>query len=516
MIRILRLSKTSLLGVVVFVLLLTLLPLTDPDYFWHLKTGEYIVDHAGLPAGDVFSHTRAGHPWVLHEWLFEVLLYATSAAFGATGVRVLAATLIVGALALSFTTAERVASAATAWPPLVIGACAFASGMAPRPQLLTYVCFALYLAILLRFKYEHATKPLVALPLVMVVWVNAHAAYAVGIALVLLFTMCEWAAWAYGSVRDPARKQRLVCLSQTLILIVLASLANPGLFERWLYPLQVVGMGVNQIIQEWQSPDFHLFGFQAYLLLVLMFFVASAYGSRKPDLTELALPLFFIVAGYVSKRHVPLTALTLVPFTALALAGGPLTATKTFFFGLKPVRWYMARRSTGLELGNYEYALNWLLACVIPLCISAHIRSDQTKVGRGPDKVLAEDAVNFITAHGLGGKLLNEYGDGGYLIYRLAPHAKVAVDGRADMYGDQFIEEYLQLYQGAADWQAKFKRLGVDLAVLPLDAPIRQLLLENGRFREIYRDKHYSVLQPAAERDPGRVAGRHDPSGLQL
>jgi hypothetical protein len=297
---------------------------------------------------------------------------------------------------------------------------------------------------------------------------------------------------------------------------VLASLANPGLFERWVYPLQVVGMGVNQIIQEWQSPDFHLFGFQAYLLLVLMFFVAGAYGSRKPDLTELALPLFFIVAGYVSKRHVPLAALTLVPFTALALAGRPFSATKTFLFGLKPVRWYMARRSTGRELGNYEYALNWLLACAIPLCVSAYIRSDQAQVGRGPDKMLAEGAVDFIAAHGLGGKLLNEYGDGGYLIYRLAPHAKVAVDGRADMYGDRFVEEYLQLYQGGADWEAKFKRLGVDLAVLPLDAPIRQLLLENGRFRELYRDKHYSVMQPAVARDPGLVADRHDTPGPQL
>jgi hypothetical protein len=508
MIGFLQLSKTSLVGFAVFVLLLMLLPLTDPDYFWHLKTGEYIVGHAMLPAGDVFSFTRAGQPWVLHEWLFEVLLYSVSVAFGDTGVRALAAALIMAVLALSFTTARRLAGTVTAWLPLVIGIFALASGMAPRPQLLTYVCFALYLAVLLHFKYEHATKPLIVLPLVMVVWVNAHAAYAVGIALMLVFTACEWLAWTCRPARDPAEKRRLMRLAQASCLVVLASLANPGLFERWLYPVQVLGMAVNHIIQEWQSPDFHDLNSQAYLVLVLIFFVAIAYGTRKPDLTELALPLLFIVAGCVSRRHVPLAVLLLVPFTALALARGPSAGANAFIRNLKPIRWYMARRSAGQELGNYEYALNWVVAGVVVLCLPAYVHSEQTQAGRRPDRMLVEGAASFIAARGLSGNVFNEYGDGGYLIYRLAPSTKVAVDGRADMYGDQFIKDYLRVYQGAADWQAKFERLAVDLAVLPLDAPIRQLLLENGRFRELYRDKHYSVLQRATAREPARQAGR--------
>jgi hypothetical protein len=435
-------------------------------------------------------------------------LYAVSAAFGDTGVRVLAAALIMAALALSFTTARRLGGAAAAWPPLIVGTYSFAASMTPRPQLLTYVCFALYLAVLLRFKYERATKPLIVLPLVMVIWVNSHAAYAVGIALMLVFTACEWLVWACRPRRDPAEKRQLVRLTQAACLAVLASLANPELFERWVYPLQVLGMEVNHIIQEWLSPNFHQSTEQAYLLLVLIFFVSIAYGTRKPDLTELALPLLFVVAGCVSRRHVPLAVLTLVPFTALALARGPSAAVKAFVRSLKPVRWYMARRSAGKELGNVEYALNWLVAGVIILCLPAYVHSEQTKVGSHPDRLLVEGAAGFIAAQGLRGNVFNEYGDGGYLIYRLAPHARVAVDGRADVYGDQFLKEYLRVYQGAADWQAKFERLAVDLAVLPLDAPIRQLLLENGRFRELYRDKHYSVLQRATAREPARQAGR--------
>jgi hypothetical protein len=297
-------------------------------------------------------------------------------------------------------------------------------------------------------------------------------------------------------------------LTQTACLVVLASLANPGLFERWLYPLQVLGMTVNHIIQEWQSPDFHLLNWQLYLVLVLIFFVAIAYGTRKPDLTELALPLLFVVAGCVSRRHVPLAVLTLVPFTALALARGPFASIDAFVRSLKPICWYMARRGAGRELGKYEYALNWLFAAVIALCMPAYVHSKQTQAGNRPNQVRVEGAAGYIAAQGLRGNVFNEYSDGGYLIYRLAPRARVAVDGRADLYGDQFIKDYMRVYEGASDWQAKFDRLAVDLAVLPLDAPIRQLLLENGRFRELYRDKHYSVLQRAAALDPVRTAGR--------
>jgi hypothetical protein len=492
----LRLSKTGLFGFIVFIVLLALVPLVDPDYFWHLKTGEYIVAHAALPAGDIFSFTRAGQPWILHEWLFEALLYCVFATFGASGVKTLVAALSVATLALAFTAARRASgSAAAAWMPMVAGVLAMAGGMSPRPQLLTYLCFAFTLSVLLGFKYAAATRSLFVLPAVMVVWVNAHAAYATGIALLLLFTACEWLGWLARPVRDPGQKRRLLRLTQASCLTVLASLANPGLFERWLYPFQVLGMTANQVIQEWRSPDFHDIGAQAYLVLVLLFLVAYTYAARKPDLTELVLPLFFAVQGCLSVRHVPLAVLALVPFTALALARGPLAAVGRRVRSSAAVRWYLARAGAGADLGNKEFVLNWLAAGVLAFCLPSYLQGRQADSGRLEGARLPSGAADFVEAHRLGGKLFNRYDDGGYLIYRLAPHARVAVDGRADVYGDRFIEDYLHVYRGGADWRAKFERLGADLAVLPLDAPIRQLLLEDPRFREVYRDKYFSVLQ---------------------
>jgi hypothetical protein len=217
-----------------------------------------------------------------------------------------------------------------------------------------------------------------------------------------------------------------------------------------------------------------------------------------------------VVAGCVSRRHVPLAVLTLIPFTALALARGPFMGINAFVRNLRPIRWYLARRGAGRELGNVEYALNWLFAVAIALSLPAFVHRGQAQTGSPHVQVLAKGAAGFIAAQGLRGNVFNEYADGGYLIYRLFPHARVAVDGRADLYGDKFIQDYMRVYTGASDWQAKFDRLAVDLAVLPLDAPIRQLLLENRLFREVYRDKHYSVLQRATARSPERMASRQD------
>lgn len=492
MMRYLQLSKTGVVGIVLFIVLLSLFQPIDPDYFWHLKTGETIVAHRALPVGDVFSFTRDGQPWVLHEWLFEVLLYGVFAAGGEGAVEVLTVALAMAALALAYGTARRLAgSAAAAWIPTVPAVLVMAGCMAPRPQMLTYLFLALYLRVLLGFKYAGSTRALWVLPPLMVAWVNAHAAYAIGIAMVLLFAACEWLGWAAGPVRDRARKRRLACLTAVACLVVLASLANPGLFERWAYPFQVLGMTVNAVIQEWQSPDFHQFGPKAYLVLVLLFPMAWIYARRKPDLTEAALPLVFAVGGCISARHMPLAVLVLVPSIALALASGPLACLAAWTLGLKPVRWYLARRGAGKELGRREFAVNWVLAAAVVLCLPPFLSGVHAD-GAG---VASRGAADFIAAHGTGTRLFNSYGDGGYLIFRLAPRFKVTVDGRADVYGDHFIDDYLQVYGGAADWKAKFDRLAVDLAVLPLDAPIRQLLLADAGFREVYRDKHRSVLQ---------------------
>jgi len=495
------LTKTRLAYVALFVVLILALPLADPDYFWHLKTGEYIVTQRALPAGDVFSFTHAGQPWVLHEWLFEVLLFGAFANAGSFGVKLLTALLAMATLGVVFVLTRRLGQSAPLAVALVVcGAFVLAGGWTPRPQLVTYLLFAVFLSILLHAKYDGARRALYALPLLMVLWVNFHGGYVIGIALTGLFTGAEWLTYWFGATRTPAQRRRLVELTLIALATLLASLVNPEFVGHWLYPFQVLGMEANRAIQEWQSPNFHAIGPKLYLLLCAVFVLAQIYATRKADLTELLIPVFFLFNGFISVRHIPLAALTLIPFIALVLARGTTAACAARWQGSRLGRAYASATGGGKQLGQgAEGILNWIVLFVIVGMLALYeplLRANAEKQAAA----LPAGAADYVIAHRIGGNMFNGYGDGGYLIYRLAPARKVVIDGRADMYGDKFFQDYQDIYFGTADWKAKFDRLAIDFAILDNDAPIRQLLLAEGSFRQAYRDRRHSVLLRAIPR----------------
>ena len=159
-------------------------PLADYDYFWHLKTGEILVHNLALPAGDIFSFTMHGQPWVLHEWGYQIVLYFVHTLFGDSGIRLFSTALLFGALAISFAPARRLGI-----HPIVIllflllYIVPMVPYTQPRPQVITYICFAYFLKCLLDYKHYAERKLLYHLPLLMVMWVNFHGGYIIGLAL---------------------------------------------------------------------------------------------------------------------------------------------------------------------------------------------------------------------------------------------------------------------------------------------------------------------------------------------
>jgi len=49
----------------------------DPDMWWHIRTGEVIVNE-GILHEDVFSFTVPDNEWITHEWLSQVIMWITS------------------------------------------------------------------------------------------------------------------------------------------------------------------------------------------------------------------------------------------------------------------------------------------------------------------------------------------------------------------------------------------------------------------------------------------------------
>lgn len=488
-IRFLDLPK--LVFIIYLAAMAALLPLADSDYFWHLKTGEYILSHRQLPAADIFSYTQYGKPWELHEWLFEVMLYQARNLAGDWGVKFLTSLLATLALFFAYLAANHLSRNKTAALILLLATMApFSMGISPRPQLVTYLFFSLYLYVLSSCKYFRETRQLFMLPLLMLFWVNFHGGYIVGIALLIVFTLCEWGNYALSGDSSAEKRNRLVLMSKYTLATVLSSLANPYFLHHWLYPFQVMGMNASKnFIGEWQSPDFHDPHTLSFLLLAGVFFTVSIYRRKKPDLTEFVLPAAFIAASFYSQRHIPLTALLLFVFSAGALA----QKLETGALGQKLQFFYSRRLAGGKELGAIEYVMNWLLLAMAILGIWLY--SFMNQAAEQKNLPAAAGAAQFILDSGLKGRMFNSYNFGGYLIYRLYPAQKVFIDGRADLYGDKFIENsYRVIANGQPDWQKALDAYRIDYVVNEHDSSLNAILLASSKFRLVYDDAGSSVL----------------------
>src|SRR2546422_2874055 len=72
------------------------LPGGDPDTYWHLASGKWMVEHGQLLRADVFSSTASGAPYSVGEWLGELAIYGAYVLCGLAGVALLPAAPIPG------------------------------------------------------------------------------------------------------------------------------------------------------------------------------------------------------------------------------------------------------------------------------------------------------------------------------------------------------------------------------------------------------------------------------------
>ena len=496
------LSLRRLGFVVIFLVLLTTMHLIDPDYFWHLRTGQYLFEHQTLPIGDIFSYTYDGKPWVLHEWLFEIVLYCIHSLLGSFGVKLAVSLMVITTLVIVYKTANQILKRPyVAFALTIIFFIPMMGAVSPRPQVLTMLMFAFLMHALIAFKYVHTIRTLWLLPPLMVVWTNAHGGYMIGIALLIIFVACEWLMWIARPHHDVAGESRLKALSWVAGVTILASLVNPYFIRHWLYPFEVMGMKASQeYITEWHSPDFHSWPFQLYLALVLFTMTAAMYRKVRPDLTELVVTLLFVVAGFVAIRHISFAIIALVPFAATTITQLSLTRLLADERVRRLHSSYQRFAHNGKDIGKMEFVLNWVLLTVTVAGLTLYYPVLHEKDAETINKMVPVKATEFIVHAGIDGRMFNTYHYGGYLIQALYPTQKVFMDGRADMYGDKFMEEYLAISQGAAGWKEKFEKYGIDYVVMQRDTPLIQILKAQGNFRLVFEDEINSVLLKDDER----------------
>ncbi len=467
-----RLNARLLFALLLFLGLfaMTLRPVADPDFWWHLRTGQLIAETDAIPRADPFSFTLPGRAWVAHEWLTELVFFGLYKA-GGYGLLIVVFSLIITAafLLVYLRSPGRPYAAGFA---LLLSALASAPAWGVRPQMLSLLFTAAFLYLLDLFQEKGRWQILLPLPLLTILWVNLHAGYFLGFAVIGIYIAGE-AFPALAALlrreRPPLRKASL--LSLALAACLLAALANPNTWRILIYPFETLtSPSMMQFIQEWFSPDFHQPEWMPLAILVLALIAAPALARRPVSLTRVLLAVFLGFAALRSMRHVPLFALTAVPLLAAQLDG--LTAG----------------RQTVRATPRFARWLNPLLLGLALLAIGLRFVSVIQEQPQSEAEMYPKAAADWILENRPEGNLYNAYGWGGYLIWRLYPTYPVYIDGRADVYGDKFIYDYLRVYYGQPGWEETLAAAEVRLVLVEPDSGLAYALRGSPRWQIVHED----------------------------
>ena len=469
----------------------------DPDLWGYLSAGRLFVEQGGVTTHDPFAYTSTGLQWVPFENVAQIALWLAYHHGGPSGL--IALKCLVGGAALYFLF---VAFRATTddpyfWLPLfLLCASALSRFFLFRPQLFTFAYFALFVAVLFRSLLGRRAH-LWMLPIVMLAWANTHGGFVAGLGAVGLAILLR----ASGNIATgPFRPEKTLSGTAALWLVLAACLAatfvNPLGWRLWGYVLTELTHSTNrEYIAEWGPPSLRVDPWSAVALTVLtaalavmVWFVRRRGGSRgTAQAVYWALSCVPLIAmAWVSIRHLPLAAIWTGP--VIALLGATTSVREHSAFRRV---WFAF---TGVAL--LPVALTFAVVYVQPRPLVSADRS--VFGGTHPCGAMA-----FLRAHHLAGHVYNPLWWGSYLTWELYPAIRVSMDGRnISLFRDEMVKENLEFYSDRCTSLEAPLQYDTDFLLIPTNQQVLTAILDDDRWRQIYRDDDSVLFARAGAQYP--------------
>ena len=453
----------------------------DGDVSWHIAAGRWIIEHRAVPTIDPFSFTMPGMPWVAHEWGAEVI---QAIAYDLAGFAGLAAIVTLGLMVLFGTLFWYLRKSAGPVALLV----AFAGTylvlqpfIMARPHIMAWPLLTLWSALLFTYRDRGRAPPLM-LALLTFVWSNIHGSY--------IFGFIVAGAVALDALIDARFERR--AFSQWLVFgiaTLLATFLNANGISGLLHPLTISGMETLPAIGEWQPSSPRSTPFFYFILLA----VTGALLWKRPQFRpgELLLLLLTLAMAFTHIRHqsvfIILAALIVTP----KLASKHRQRSAPMFQSRTEARlWAAGALAAAIAIVG--------IRGLIPLLPRETFSNPRGLIAHIPPELRSQP-------------VLNEYSMGGPLILAgIRPY----IDGRADMYGDAFVQDYLKITGG--DWATFSKvadKYGLRWTILQNDNGLVRELDKSPEWRRVYSDK-VGVIHVWRSGNPGAPrAGSNDAEG---
>jgi hypothetical protein len=481
---------TLILGIFAFV---NTHPIRPHDFWWHLALGREIALTGQIPPVDVYSFTMSGQPFPSYQmfWLVDLGMYGLYSLGGPALVIFVQSSIITTSYLLILIICYQISRR---WGVSTL-AIFFAAALGVhnwnvRPQSISYLIGAAYLYAIYAYRRRPSWKWLVVFPLGMILWVNSHGSFLVGIVLIGIWLGDE--AWQLIIRRRSINSREILKSLQgpllSLVLALLVCLVNPPGFSIFSY---VTSLSSNPVIQnlvpEWAPPTFSTQIGMIFFIGLLFSAVVLALSPRRPDFFQITTFLAFTTLSLMTTRGIVWFGLLMAPVLSYHLG-----AISEQIFG--KVEQKVPRKT--LSWVNTIFLLMLFLMAFLSLPWFKHLFPFQRLKTGLISRETPVAAVEFLLDQSPPGNLFHEMGFGSYLIWAAQIDYQVFTDPRIELYPSQIWNDYIYLSNGFPGWEVKLDEYNINTLML---SPNEQFVLINaveksGIWSMLYKDESAVVF----------------------
>ena len=456
-------NKTKLLVLLLFIAMVLFLMIffkLEPDYFWHVKAGEYMFNN-GVLTHDVFSWSVAGKYWMSHEWLFEIILYSFKLVFGNIHSVMYCFVSLMSLFLIVFITNRKKIDKNVFYTLMFMTLFVVLSFgyIQARPHMISFSLLALSIYLLYDLYNNEKSKKIYFLPLIAVLWANVHGGSSnLSYILCAMFIFSGLFSFNYmGIEAKRISKKQIYKYLLVMVLCIIGICINIHGFKMLIYPYEnMLDTTMLNNINEWKPTSLtNIFNY-SYFLFIIMVIVTMIFSDKKMRFIDILLFGFMAFLGIKSIRfwlYCPI-AMSFVIFDYFDTA--KMDKITNIIVSIFIIVFIVVFASNINRITNidYKFALN-------------------------------KDVIKLIKKE-KPRRLFNMYNYGGELVYN---DILVFVDGRADLYSKYNYKDYLNISNGTGNYIKLIDKYDFDYLLVDKDFGIYNYLNDNDKYEVIYKKK---------------------------
>jgi len=476
---------TILVGIFVFI---NTHPIRPHDFWWHIAVGQEIVSAGEIPAVDIYSYTMEGTAYPSYQmfWLADTVLYSIYNFGGPELVIFVQSILITAAYGILLWLCRKVSSS---WRIAAVSTLfAVALGINNwnvRPQTISFLIGVIYLLAIYSYRKRPRVGWLVVFPIGMIVWVNSHGSFVIGLLIIGIWLGDELWQVVYSLYMNRARKplKQLWASLLAMVLTIGVCLINPRGLGIINYIQNLTSNSVVQdLVPEWAVPSFDSLSGVIFLISLMLCAIILAISPTRPNFFQLLSFLAFGLLGLRTLRGSVWFGIVMAPI--LAYHFSQMVKLRNSNKGKEPTQ-------AGKRIANLVILILLLLGAVVsPPWFKSSLPLPPLKAGLVSTETPLE-ATEYLLSEEAPGQLFHDMGFGSYLIWAARPEYQVFVDPRIELYPLEIWGDYLSVSNGIPGWQELLDQYEVNTLLLSPDTQSRliQAVEDSSRWSLLYSDQ---------------------------